>query len=81
MVLLKDEEAVHPYLNLSPFIIDENALLGQNNSKLFFFRFRENQALRYILFDNLKDELVISSDKYEEVYTQFINFLRSIELG
>ncbi|MBX2872795.1 MAG: CHAT domain-containing protein [Saprospiraceae bacterium] len=81
VVLLKDEEAVHPYLNLSPFIIDENALLGQNNSKLFFFRFRENKALRYILFDNLKDELVISSEKYEEVYTQFINFLRSIELG
>lgn len=81
VVLLKDEEAVHPYLNLSPFIIDENALLGQNNSKLFFFRFRENQALRYILFDNLKDELLISSEKYEEVYTQFINFLRSIELG
>lgn len=81
VVLLKNEEAVHPYLNLSPFIIDENALLGQNNSKLFFFRYREKSALRYILFDNLKDELLISSEKYEEVYTQFINFLRSIELG
>ena len=81
VVLLKNEEEVHPYLNLSPFIIDENALLGQNNSKLFFFRFREDKTLRYILFDNLKDELLISPEKYEEVYTQFTNFLRIIELG
>lgn len=81
VVLLKNEEEVHPYLNLSPFIIDENALLGQNNSKLFFFRFREDKTLRYILFDNLNDELLISPEKYEEVYTQFTNFLRIIELG
>lgn len=81
VVLLKNEEELHPFLNLSPFIIDENALLGQNNSKLFFFRFRGKEALRFILFDNLKDELMISPAKYEEVYTQFTNFLRIIELG
>lgn len=81
VVLLKNEEELHPFLNLSPFIIDENALLKQNNSKLFFFRFREKQALKYILFDNLKDELIISPERYGEVYTQFTNFLRIIELG
>lgn len=81
VVLLKDEEQVHPYLNLSPFIIDENALLGQNNSKLFFFRFREGGSLKYILFDNLKDELEINADKYEEVNTQFQAFLRILEVG
>jgi len=81
VVLLKDEEQVHPYLNLSPFIIDENALLRQNNSKLFFFRFREGGSLKYILFDNLKDELEINTDKYEEVNTQFQAFLRILEVG
>lgn len=81
VVLLKNEEEVHPFLNLSPFIIDENALLGQQNSKLFFFQFREKEKFKFILFDNLKDELLIGPDKYEDVSIEFNTFLRILEMG
>ena len=33
----KEEEDVNQYLNLSPFIIDENAWKKEKGSKLFFF--------------------------------------------
>ncbi|MXP43097.1 CHAT domain-containing protein [Allopontixanthobacter sediminis] len=38
VILLKDLEDVSQYLNLTPFIIDQNALTGNENTKLFFLR-------------------------------------------
>ena len=78
VVLLNNEEEVHPYLNLSPFIIDENALSGQFNSKLFFFRYIENGDLVYELIENRKDILNVSDKTYPSVKEQYQAFKRQI---
>jgi hypothetical protein len=78
VVLLNNEEDVHPYLNLSPFIIDENALSGQFNSKLFFFRYIEGGNLIYELIENRKDKLTVSDEAYPAVKQQYQAFKRQI---
>ena len=73
---MRDEETVSPSLNLSPFILDENALSGQQNSKLFFFTSYENKQINFTLIDNLKDTLNITRDNYplvSELFDGFIN--------
>jgi len=74
VILMRDEETVKPSLNLSPFLLDENALSGQQNSKLFFFTSREGNQLNFTLIDNLKDTLKISSDNYPVVTELFDGF-------
>lgn len=78
VVLLNNEEEVHPYLNLSPFIIDENALSGQFNSKLFFFRYIEEGNLVYELIENRKDKLNVSEEAYPIIKEQYQAFKRQI---
>ena len=76
VILMRDEETVYPSLNLSPFILDENALSGQQNSKLFFFTSYENKQINFTLIDNLKDTLNITRDNYplvSELFDGFIN--------
>ena len=72
------KKTVHPFLSLSPFIIDENALSGQQNSKLFFFNYREAPEFHFTLIDNLKDRLTINNDTYPKVKTQMESFVRAI---
>lgn len=79
VVLLNNEDAVYPYLNLSPFIIDENALSGQYNSKLFFYRYTNENKLVYELIENRRDQLLISDEKYPSVKNQFHAFKRTIQ--
>lgn len=76
VILMRDEETVSPSLNLSPFILDENALSGQQNSKLFFFTSYEGNQINFTLIDNLKDSLNITRDNYplvSELFDGFIN--------
>lgn len=86
VILLKEERSIDHYLNLSPFIIDEHALLGKEKSKLFFFTCadREKMELHYkyayvqseqdalILSDHHKDGPYVSI--YEEIKEQFDEF-------
>jgi hypothetical protein len=74
VILMRDEETVKPSLNLSPFLLDENALSGQQNSKLFFFTSREGRQLNFTLIDNLKDTLNITGDNYPVVTELFDGF-------
>lgn len=37
VILLKDLQDVRDYLNLTPFVIDQNALTGNENTKLYYF--------------------------------------------
>ncbi|MCB0632212.1 MAG: CHAT domain-containing protein, partial [Lewinella sp.] len=62
VVLIPVEDALSPYLNLSPFVLDENALSGQPNSKVFFYRYAGEGQIHYQLTDNLKDILIIDDD-------------------
>lgn len=78
VVLLKMEDNIHPYLNLSPFIIDENALTSQTNSKIYFFNYTNEDEFQYLLTDNLTDRLSVSSDSFEKIYRQMKTFYRLV---
>lgn len=41
VILLKDLQDVSQYLNLTPFVIDQNALTGNVSTKLYFLRFHD----------------------------------------
>jgi len=78
VVLLHSDDAVSPFLNLSPFLIDENALKGQQNSKLFFFRYKSENQCTYVLADTLKDRLDLDAGMYEHLKQQFDTFFRNV---
>lgn len=78
VVLVPMEDALSPYLNLSPFIVDENALLGQQNSKVFFYRYQSDGKLYYQLTDNLKDILIVGDERYPQVKLLMDEFRRLI---
>lgn len=80
VILMRDEETVSPSLNLSPFILDENALSGQQNSKLFFFTSKEAKQLNFILIDNLKDSLVINHENYPHISELFDGFVNKFQV-
>jgi len=80
VILMRDEETVSPSLNLSPFILDENALSGQQNSKLFFFTSKEAKQLNFILIDNLKDSLVINRENYPHISELFDGFVNKFQV-
>ena len=62
VILLRDVEDVSNYLNLTPFIIDQNALTGNDNTKLYYFSHFEadGTALAYYSVADISDRLVIS---------------------
>ena len=75
VLLLKNEEHIKPYLSLSPFVIDENALKGEEKTKLFFFNFGDRTArqINYRYTYVRKDELLLK-DQYPEIWEQFDDF-------
>lgn len=78
VVLVPTEDTLSPYLNLSPFIVDENALSRQQNSKIFFYRYRSEGNFYYQLTDNLKDILMVNDDRYPQVKKLLDDFRRLI---
>lgn len=86
VILLPEERSIDRYLNLSPFIIDEHALLNKEKSKLYFFSYfdREKKELhyKYAYIQNEQDELALSEhhteaayhDLYKEMMEQFDEF-------
>lgn len=78
VVMLRDEEIVTPFLNLSPFVLDENALTGQQNSKLFFYRLSEHNLFQFTFVDNLTDTLEVTQEQYPMILEQFESFFRNV---
>jgi hypothetical protein len=78
VILLYDEDDVTPNLNLSPFLIDENALSGQKNSKIFFYNHQQESEVRYLLTDNLKDTIAVNEKKYKQIKEMFDRFYREV---
>lgn len=72
VILLKEERSIERFLNLSPFIIDEHALLGKEKSKLFFFTHFDRPPgelhYKYAYVPTQQDELVLSDHHEEEAY-------------
>ena len=71
VIFLKNNDDVAGYLSLSPFIIDENALTGDECSKLFFYSHREvvqgKVCYVYKFIDNREETLTVSDEKYPQV--------------
>jgi hypothetical protein len=80
VILLKSVKDLEHYLSLSPFVIDENALTGDQNSKLFFYTFHEVADDRYHFqfIGNRKDTLVISDNQYPLLKQQLEAFRRAM---
>lgn len=76
VILLKSVENVKDYLSLSPFVIDENALTGDQNSKLFFYSYHDakDDSYHFRFVDNTEDELIISEKHYPQIKGQFEKF-------
>lgn len=80
VILLKDIEDVKNYLSLSPFIIDENAFTGDQNSKLFFYSHHEatDDSYHFRFVDNAEDELIVSENRYPQIKKQFEEFRQAV---
>jgi class 3 adenylate cyclase len=70
-----DNNEINDFLNLSPFIIDENALNGNLSSKIFLFIYHEDDAYHYQFMNNPADEpLKIDKGQYPKIKDQFDRF-------
>ena len=70
-----DNNEINDFLNLSPFIIDENALIGNLSSKIFLFIYLGDDAYYYQFMNNPTDEpLKIDKRKYPKIKNQFDRF-------
>ena len=68
VILQKDRKDLTDYLNLTPFIVDENALTGNDSSKLYFYDYHDaDDNFHYVGVDNRDDRLVINSQLYPEI--------------
>ena len=63
VILLKDPEDVSRYLSLTPFIIDQNALTGNENTKLYYHSHRNPSGTDdYYSVADASDRLTLSDD-------------------
>ena len=79
VILLKNVDDVGNYLSLSPFVIDENAFTGDQNSKLFFYSHRDQgngYCFRFV--DNADDGLVVTDEQYPQIKQQFEEFVQAV---
>ena len=76
VILLKSIKEFGRYLNLSPFIIDENALKNEEKSKLFFFHWYDQgkDTLHYKYAYVRDDKLSVTKKKYPEVKADMDDF-------
>lgn len=80
VIFLKiDQKEINAYLNLSPFIIDENALNSEHSSKVFLFIYCDGENYYYQFLNNPTDKpLEISKNKHSRIKSQFDRFRREI---
>ncbi len=80
VLLQKTEEESRTFLNLSPFLIDENALKGEQKSKLFFFSHydKNSDTYHYNFVNNRVDKLAISDQNYPNVKEDLETFFNDL---
>lgn len=79
LFLKTKENEVIDYLNLTPFIIDENALNNDFSSKLYLFSFHGENKYYYHFLNNLLDEpLIVDENSYPEIKEQVDRFKAEI---
>lgn len=74
---LKNE--VSDFLNLTPFIIDENALNSDYSSKLYLYAYEEEKSYHYQFLNNLLDKpMKVNANNYPNIKFQFDRFRAEI---
>ena len=76
VIFLKDVDDVTDYLNLTPFVIDENAFTGDQSSKLFFYSHHDpsDDSYHFRFVEDAEDRLTVSENRYPQVKAQFEEF-------
>jgi hypothetical protein len=76
VILLKSIKDVKDYLSLSPFVIDENALTGDQKSKLFFYSHHDgaDDSYHFRLVSDPEHVLAVSNGRYKNIKEQFEQF-------
>lgn len=69
--ILLYREDLKQSLNLSPFLLDENALIREYNSKMYHFAYWNEAGPCYRWVENESDQLQISTRQYPAVLQQF----------
>lgn len=69
--ILLYRESLGKSLNLSPFMLDENALIREYNSKMYSFACRNTEGLHFEWIENEKDTLEVTHRSYPHILEQF----------
>jgi hypothetical protein len=78
VILVRNTESMEDYLNITPFVLDENALTGNEKSKLYFYAYKEEEKYVYQFIDNSEEKLEISEENFDDINEQMGNFQQSI---
>jgi hypothetical protein len=78
VILVKNIDNIGDYLNLTPFIIDKNALTGDEKSKIYYYSYKSGEAYNYHFIDNEEESLEISEVVHKEIFTQMHQFQDSV---
>jgi hypothetical protein len=80
VLFLKAVDTVDDYLNLSPFIIDENALTGNRDSKLFIYCYHEmaDDAFHYRFVNDFDEKLIVSMENFPQIAQLFGEFREAV---
>lgn len=74
-----EQNEISDYLNLTPFIIDENALNSDYSSKIFLFVYQNEEAYYYQFLNNpIDNPLEVNKWRYPRVKDQFDRFRADI---
>ncbi|MEZ4899330.1 MAG: CHAT domain-containing protein [Saprospiraceae bacterium] len=73
VIFLKSKKDIQEYLNLTPFLIDENAYTGDAKTKLYYYNFfkKESNTLSYTFSNNWSEHLEVSETSYPEILEEF----------
>lgn len=69
--ILLYREDLKQSLNLSPFLLDENALIREYNSKMYHFAYWNAAGPCYKWVENERDQLQVSGRQYPAILQQF----------
>ncbi|MCB0588189.1 MAG: CHAT domain-containing protein [Phaeodactylibacter sp.] len=74
-----DGSEIQGFLNLTPFIIDKNALNSNYSSRLYLYAYQEKNTYHFQFLNNLNDApLVVEEDSYPNIKRQLERFKAEI---
>ena len=75
LILKADQNVIKEYLNLTPFLIDENALNSELSSKIYLFTYHADDSYYYQFLNNPVDRpLGVNQKRYPMIKNHFDRF-------